>query len=193
MRKYLFLDIDGVIALPSVSDLGADDEWGLSECCLDALELIVDIVPDLWIVISSSWRRGDRDATLQKMRLAGFPPKVLDRIVGETMRPYRFFPKGLALSIPRGVLIKQWIDHYVHSGGSGIYIMGQNGVHAPKGLGTDYEYAILDDRDDMLLEQDSRYFKVTGSQGLTFELAQQLISHFEGCGRFHITKQFTRP
>jgi len=69
--------------------------------------------------------------------------------------------------------------------------MGQNGVHAPKGLGTDYEYAILDDRDDMLLKQDSRYFKVSSSQGLTFELAHQIISHFEGCGRFHITKQFT--
>ena len=109
MEKYIFLDIDGVIAIPSVVK---DGLWGLSPDKQFLLGTILDQT-DAQIVLSSSWRKSTLGETLLFMEKEGF--KFNHRIVGITIRAYHYLEKGIHLSIPRGVEIKQWMDTHIHS------------------------------------------------------------------------------
>jgi len=163
MRRIIFLDIDGVIATPN--RIMPDGFWGLDDRCQDALGCILGRFKDAEIVISSSWRKADLTATVERLDEAGF--RFCDRVKGQTIRAYNYIQPGIAMSIPRGVEIRQWIDHNVHSGGSGIYLPGANGTFKRKGLGTDYQYVIIDDDTDMLLEQADHFVRTESERGLT--------------------------
>ena len=90
-----------------------------------------------------------------------------DRIVGVTIRAYAYIMQGIHLSIPRGVEIKQWIDTHIHSEN------GKNWNY--KEIGVDFNYVILDDDSDMLLEQAEHLVKTDTLLGLSEDDVERAI------------------
>jgi hypothetical protein len=155
MRKIIFLDIDGVLAIPNHSESG---QWCLSDEKQELLGQILDAT-GAEIVLSSSWRYNTLEYTKEYMKTEGF--KFCEKLVGVTIRGYKYIDKslGIHLGIPRGVEIKQWIDTNIHS---------QNGKNWEyRFLGRDYQYVILDDDCDMLLEHQFNFVRTDGFEGLS--------------------------
>jgi len=161
MKKLIFLDIDGVLAVPVESHA-----WGLSDELQTRLGEILNTTGAM-IVMSSSWRKETVHDTKLYMASRGF--QFCDKIIGVTIRAYHYLERGAGvhLSIPRGVEIKQWIDTNIHSN------MGKDWKKLD--LGVDFNYVILDDDTDMLLEQKSKYINVDGILGLTAANATMAI------------------
>lgn len=159
--RFIFLDIDGVIATPKTVEHGM---WALTPEKQDLLGMIIEKT-GAKIVISSSWRKHTLETTIDHMKEHGF--RFCDEIVGVTIRAYHYIEKGIHLSIPRGVEIKQWIDTNVHS---------NNGKDwNRKKLGKDWNYVILDDDSDMLLEHKDNFICCDSMEGLTLEQANKAI------------------
>jgi len=159
MQKIIFLDIDGVLATPEC--LGEDRTWGIVQSKQDLLSDLL-IMTGAKIVLSSSWRKNELEATKQFMTDNNF--RFSRDIIGITIRAYQWLEKGtgIHLSIPRGVEIKQWIDANIHS---------NNGKDwNRKKLGIDFNYVILDDESDMLLEQSKNFVQCQSEIGLTSEI-----------------------
>ncbi len=179
MDIYFFLDIDGVLATPEKLK---DGMWGLVDARqLQFKKLMVKpnyLLDSEWtepkIVLSSSWRKFDLESTKEFMKQEGF--WFWDKIVGITIRAYHYLDpnKKVHLSIPRGVEIKQWIDTHIHSDN------GKNWQR--KQLGVDYNYIILDDEPDMLLEHKDHFIKTHSTKGLTakdVERAMRILNYFK--------------
>ena len=166
--KYIFLDIDGVIATPkSIDESGL---WTFTKECMDNLGVILKAT-GAKLVISSSWRHSTVEDTKDYFTEKGFA--YVDDIVGVTIRAYHYIVsnddgKRPHLSIPRGVEIKQWLDTHVHSDN------GKNWER--KKRGQDFTYVILDDDTDMLLEQKDVFLRCKSSIGLTEEITQKAIT-----------------
>ena len=163
MKKIIFLDIDGVLAIPSCLK---DGMWALSD---DKQKLLGDLIKatNCEIVLSSSWRYHSLEKTKEHMQSEGF--LFNDNLIGVTIRAYQYLEKGtkIHLSIPRGVEIKQWIDANINS---------ENGKNwKRKKIGKDYSYVILDDDSDMLLEQKDFFIRTNPEKGLTKENVEQAI------------------
>lgn len=162
MDKYIFLDIDGVLATPETLKGGM---WGLVEARQNQFRKLMEEPNDSFdwvrpkIVLSSSWRKWDLETTREYMKEEGF--WYWDDIMGITIRAYQYIDKTkkIHLSIPRGVEIQQWIDTHIHSDN------GKN--YQRKKIGTDYEYVILDDDTDMLLCQKDHFVNTHPTKGLT--------------------------
>jgi hypothetical protein len=153
MRKIIFLDIDGVLATPEYLHEGM---WALSTTKQLMFGKILKET-SAEIVLSSSWRCHDLESTKKHMEKNGF--MFNDKLIGVTIRAYQWIERGIHLSIPRGVEIKQWIDTHIHS---------DNGKNFErKLLGRDYQYVIIDDDSDMLLEHKSNFVRTNGNKGLT--------------------------
>lgn len=165
MDKYIFLDIDGVLA--TGENLGEDGCWTFTPRCIDNLNKILSVT-DAKIVLSSSWRKWSLEDTIKDLKAKGFP--FCGHLVGITIRAYQYLDrtKKIHLSIPRGVEIDQWIDTNIHS---------NNGKDwNRKKLGVDYNYIILDDDYDMLLEQKDNFIHITDNLGLSDIHVQQAIN-----------------
>lgn len=168
MKKYIFLDIDGVIATPESIE---DGRWGLVDSKQKLLEYIL-MQTEAEIVLSSSWRLHNVFDTKLHMQEKGF--WFVDKIIGVTIRAYHYLDKSskIHLSIPRGVEIKQWIDTHVHS---------NNGKEwNRKILGEDYQYVILDDDSDMLYSQRNNFVQTSTRIGLTKEDSLKAIKILNG-------------
>jgi hypothetical protein len=155
MLKIIFLDIDGVLA---TSEYLKNKKWTLNPVKQKLLEEIITAT-NANIVLSSSWRKSSLDETIKYMQQEGF--LFSDKIIGVTIRAYQYIKKEtkIHLAIPRGVEIKQWIDTHIHS---------NNGKNwQKKELGKDFNYVILDDDTDMLLEQKSNFIHINSEVGLT--------------------------
>lgn len=153
MDKYIFLDIDGVIAIP-------ETKFELATSCQSRLNKILSET-GAKIVLSSSWRHNDLERSIKYMDEKGF--LFCNWMVGVTIRAYKYIDKEqkIHLSVPRGVEIKQWIDTHIHS---------DNGKDwKRKELGKDFNYLILDDDSDMLLEHRDNFIQTEGETGLTDE------------------------
>lgn len=163
MRKIIFLDIDGVLATP---EFLKDGQWALNPDKQKLLGIILSET-DAEIVLSSSWRYNTLEQTKTHIEKEGF--LFTDKLVGVTIRAYQFLKEGTSihLSIPRGVEIKQWIDTNIHSDN------GKNWER--KKLGKDYNYVILDDDRDMLLEQKDNFVRTTSEIGLTDDDVKKAI------------------
>ena len=164
MQKFIFLDIDGVLATPEYLKEG---QWALHP---EKQELLGKILAETGasIVLSSSWRYSTLERTKEHMEIEGF--LFNDKLVGVTIRAYQWLERGtgIHLSIPRGVEIKQWIDTHVHS---------DNGKDwERKKLGKDFTYVILDDDTDMLLEHKDHFVNTKSEIGLTDEDVQKAIA-----------------
>jgi len=163
MQKIIFLDIDGVLATPEYLKAGM---WALNPKKQELLAKIIDET-DAKIVLSSSWRWATLEKTKEHMESEGF--LFLDKLIGITIRAHQYIDREskIHLSIPRGVEIKQWIDTNIHS---------ENGKNwDKKKIGVDYNYVILDDDDDMLLEQKDYFIHTNPITGLTEEDVQKAI------------------
>jgi len=163
MKKYIFLDIDGVIATPEYTNNGV---WCLNPEKQKLLKKIIDNT-GAKIVLSSSWRYSSLERTKQHMKDEGF--LFNDILIDVTIRAYHYLEKGtkIHLSIPRGVEIKQWIDANIHSDN------GKNWNR--KKLGVDFTYVILDDDTDMLLEHKDNFIKTNSTKGLTINGVNKAI------------------
>lgn len=164
MKKIIFLDIDGVIATP---DYLKDGMWALNPEKQKLLGRIIEKT-GADIVLSSSWRYQTLERTKEHMLSEGF--LFNENLIGVTIRAYQYLEKGtkIHLSIPRGVEIKQWIDANIHSNN------GKN--YSRKKLGKDFNYVILDDDSDMLLEHKDNFIKTKSSIGLTEDDVKNAIS-----------------
>ncbi len=177
--RFIFLDIDGVIATPKTVEHG---KWTLTPEKQDLLGMIIEKT-GAKIVLSSSWRKHTIEDTIEHMKEHGF--RFCDEIVGVTIRAYHYIEKGVHLSIPRGVEIKQWLDTHV------IYpwyaypehkekyeVLNEDGsfkMMRSNKLGTDFNYVILDDDSDMLYEQSKYFIHCDSMEGLTLEQANKAI------------------
>ena len=159
--RFIFLDIDGVIATPKTVEHGM---WALTPEKQNLLGMIIEKT-GAKIVLTSSWRKHTLESTIEHMKEHGF--RFCDEIVGVTIRAYHYIEKGIHLSIPRGVEIKQWIDTNIHSNN------GKNWNR--KKLGKDWNYVILDDDSDMLLEHKDNFICCDSVEGLTLEQANKAI------------------
>jgi len=162
--KYIFLDIDGVIATPETVEEGL---WGLT---LSKQELLGKILFETGakIVLSSSWRHNDLKSTIDYMSEKGF--LFCNHLVGVTLRLYKYIDREqkIHLSIPRGLEIDQWIDTHIHS---------NNGKDwNRKEIGKDFTYVIIDDDADMLLEQKDYFIHTNGMIGLTEIEAERAVA-----------------
>lgn len=159
MKKFIFLDIDGVIA--------GDDEWGVmleDKSCpfnreaLNNLELVIEAMPTAQIIISSTWRKGQSIGELQRLfKVRGF--KYWNSISGKTEvlsfekldgRFVEFY-----MPMPRGCEI----EHYLRTNTDRI---------------DQYKYVIFDDGSDMMYWQKDSFVH-TKDHLLTFADAQKAI------------------
>lgn len=166
--RIIMLDIDGVISTEK-------SRYALDKEKVDLLGKIIDAT-DAKIVISSSWRMHTLEKTIEYLSTIDeyrvpFAFPYCDRIIGITIRAYHYVTQGIHLSIPRGVEIKQWIDTNIHS---------DNGKNwSRKSLGSDFNYVILDDDCDMLLEQKDNFVHTDSYLGLQdkdVELAIEILN-----------------
>ena len=163
IERVLFLDIDGVMVIDYSKENRDEDHTHLfNPIAVNLLNKIVEIT-NCHIVISSSWRKRDL-AWIRKV----FTDRAFiysDRIIGETMRGYHFVERGAHLPIPRGVEIKAWCDLFIRKTKTGF-------------SNDNYQYAILDDDSDMLLEQKDNFVKTRHEDGLTIAEANRVIYIF---------------
>lgn len=162
MDKYIFLDIDGVIA--TAKSIDESGMWTFTSGCQDNLECVLNET-GAKIVISSSWREHSVEETIQYFKNNGF--RFCSEIIGVTIRAYQFVERGIHLSIPRGVEIKQWIDTHIHSVNGKFFNR--------KIIGKDFTYVILDDSSDMLLEHYNFFVQTNPNEGLNKKNVQQCI------------------
>ena len=169
MEKIIFLDIDGVLAIPSCLK---DGMWALSDEKQKLLGKILEKT-NAKIVLSSSWRYATIERTKEHLTKEGF--LFNDKLIGVTIRAYQWLEKGtgIHLSIPRGVEIKQWLDTHIHS---------NNGKDwNRKEVGKDFTYVILDDDTDMLLEQKDHYLNTNSEIGLTDDVVSGAVAILNNC------------
>lgn len=149
LKRLIFLDLDGVVA--SVEYLrhrrSGDTLVEPAKCeLLNQLE-------GAEIVISSSWGY-DGGKTEETLRDAGLKLPI----VGYTTHVYQDW-------ICRGNEIERWLQE--HAGGMGTK-WGDDYLHKNYQI-FDYEYAIVDDNDDMLIGQIGHIVKTNEDTGLTQE------------------------
>lgn len=177
--KYIFLDIDGVIATPKTVEHGM---WALTPEKQDLLAMILEKT-GAKIVLSSSWRKETIEESIEFMNKKGF--RFSDKIVGVTIRGYGCLRKGVHLSIPRGVEIKQWLDTHViwpwyayPERSPEFSVFNEDGSFKKmrhQKLNIDYKYIILDDDSDMLLEHADHFIRCDSMEGLSPEQANRAI------------------
>jgi hypothetical protein len=156
MRKIIFLDIDGVLNSDDWYDhffaLGLQDnekyDHDLSPMLIQRLNKILEKVPSVQIVISSTWRYDFKD-TVNRLTAQGL--KI--PIIGLTsIDPTYISIEGL----PRGFLIAKWLKDNI-------------------GYKT-CNYVIFDDDIDFLIEQKYNLIVTDTETGITEEDVNRAIS-----------------
>lgn len=165
-RKYLFLDLDGVLNTGEYSyylekkNLQQFDEYGaiFDPKAVEQLQRIVDKT-HAEIILTSTWRYDGLEKMIQLWKNRNLP-SVLKNItpdlfpVNESSDIERRKPIGL-----RGLEIDEWLN----------YGRGSD-------FSTYYTYAILDDEDDFLLHQMKHVVLTDPMKGITKEVANKVIS-----------------
>ena len=148
MKKYIFLDMDGVIT-------SLEYQYKIDPKCVENLEKILDRT-GAKLIITSSWRKSTTEETVEYFKKEGFP--LTQFIEGVTIRGYKYVKDNLC--IPRGIEIDYFLKTNIEFG---------------KILGKDYQYVILDDDSDMLLKQKDHFIHTDTYKGLTVEDAENAI------------------
>ena len=154
MKKYIFLDIDGVLNSTKWFDCGRTQDYPNSEIDPSAVLLLNGIINNTGaeVVLSSSWRIGSTPQKIEKLLVSkGFEHKILD------FTPRLHFKEDGG-TVPRGCEIHQWLNDM---------------------CGCEYtqnvRYIILDDDSDMLLSQQHNFFKTDRACGLSLDLSYRAI------------------
>ena len=157
MKRFIFLDIDGVIS--------GDEEWeyflsdnscGFNRESLICLEYVIDNFPEIKIIISSTWRKGQTVEQLKQLfQLRNF--KYWDNIEGRTgVLCFEKNPDGY-MTVPRGCEIEMWL---------------RSNTESP----TDqYKYAIIDDGSDMMYYQKDSFVHIYYTELFNMKYAQKVI------------------
>lgn len=155
MKKYIFLDIDGVL----VMDFNNYD-LEKNRCNFDllAVENLNHLISktDAQIIVSSCWRYHYRNNLkgLQDL-FKDYNFKYANNIIGTT--PSISFPKlEVTMSVPRGIEIEYWLRQHTDT-------IDQ------------YRYVIIDDDGDMMLWQKDNFIQTKTDEGLTFNVANKCI------------------
>lgn len=133
MIKIIFLDIDGILNSHKWWDYYNENElskdtkydFDLDPQAIETLNSILDSVPSVKIVITSTWRFDFKD-TVERLQAQGLRIPILDRTSVEPR-----FHEGTYM--PRGVLVKKWLSEHTN--------------------GETCNYVIFDDDMDFLLDQ----------------------------------------
>ena len=105
---FLFLDIDGVM-IPF-------GEQSITPDCAENLRMIMDAVPDLGLVISSTWRFPPLERLLNIWRRAGLPPAWIFGCTPDLAgRP------GQSPATLRGSEIRHWLGE--NSTGKAVFVI----------------------------------------------------------------------
>ena len=159
-RKYLFLDLDGVLNTGKYSNyleennLQQFDEDGaiFDPNAVENLQYIIDKT-HAEIILTSTWRYDGLDRMIQLWKNRNLP-SVLTGITPD------LFPKGKRRPIGlRGLEIDNWLNY------------GRNSVSC-----VHYTYAIVDDEDDFLEHQLEHVVLTDPMKGITKEVANKIIS-----------------
>lgn len=157
MKRVLFLDFDGVLNTESHQQMlrleGKPrwDDYGqlFDPKAVENLKMILDAVPDVLLVINSSWKLEglDRMRALWEARgLPGTIHSVTPDYAPDLMTVDLQVPDNLALLAGKGNEVKEWISRY-----------------APNGC----KYVILDDVPDYLPEQAAFVICTDPCKGIT--------------------------
>jgi len=163
MKKFIFLDIDGVLATTWHKRL-EDGELCFNEAPVRNFNDLCTAVPDAKIIITSTWRLGrtvDELRAIFKFRGFLYPERIIDKTL-------RFFynydlSDGTSASkgVPRGVEIAHWMDHH---------LIDEDEI----------SYLILDDDSDMMLRQGNHFLRTNSSRGLTSTNVKRAIKILNG-------------
>ena len=145
--KVLFLDCDGVINCSETFKKPHDSYFPV-EPYMAFLVGKIQLDTDCKVVLSSSWRHHNRSIDYINKHIV----TLLDITGSEPYDPS--LPSGIE-NCQRGREIKVWLDKHPEV----------------------TKYAILDDENDMLPEQQPNFFKTSWEGGLTEEVAKSLTEH----------------
>lgn len=163
-KKILFLDIDGVLNSERYHDycyekgLASDEKFGYPfdpEAVANLARIIDETGAD--IVISSSWKFWGLSTMIDLWKERVLPGKIVS-ITPNTMSDEMLLNVDLtdwASMAGKGHEIKEWLSK--------------------KGKNVE-QYAILDDADDMLPEQQSHFVQTNPKVGITEEDAKKIIA-----------------
>lgn len=148
MKKYIFLDIDGVLNHQQYYEgdnhkiVGV--EYPCSDIDPDKITLLNDLIEGTGseVICSSTWRIGKTPQQIEDILVKrGFVYNILDNT------PVLSYSTKDG-SVPRGCEINAWIQKHT-------------------AYGEKIRYIILDDDSDMMLWQNNNYFRIDGYCGLT--------------------------
>ena len=164
LKRYLFLDIDGVLNTSSyINNLlekreQDHDEFGVlfDPNTIDNLSFIINYVPDVKIIISSTWRMNGLKwmNQLWKKRkmpgyIYGFTP-VLEYVRFQDV-VNREYSQSVIPTGTRGLEISEWLR--LNTSGNQL----------------EYKFAILDDSDDFPIEYKNHLIMTDYNSGITKE------------------------
>lgn len=147
MVKILFLDCDGVINCANTFKKGGESYFPV-EPYMAFLVGKIQLDTDCKVVLSSSWRHHPESVKYIHNRIV----PLFDITGDEGIDPNR---QSGAANCLRGREIKAWLDNHPEV----------------------TNYAILDDENDMLPEQQENFFKTTWQEGITDEVAKNITEH----------------
>ena len=163
MSKVIFMDIDGVLNTERQQNrcraegIAHVDGFGFAfdPVAVAHLERIVNAT-GADIVISSSWKVWGLDAMQRMWDRRNLPGKVID-ITPDTASDEMLLSVDLDMDLPavKGSEIKEWLD-----------INGSQVTH----------YAIIDDMEDMLPEQQSHFVQTDPEIGINDDDAKRAIA-----------------
>lgn len=159
--RIIFLDIDGVLnSTMWMSSCARNDIDDVQTLMVDpvCVSLICQLCEDLdaKIVITSSWRTGSLQSTMQELQHYKALTPLLRHVIGET--PYRD-RTAQSDNVHRGIEIKYWIESF------------EEDID---------EYVIIDDDTDFLNGQLPYLVNVNPTYGFTIVDAMEVVRLFGG-------------
>ena len=120
--NILFLDIDGVLNSAKLwaRDKPKSNTYMTRELC-ERFSAMLDQLPDVKIVMSSTWRMGYYDKAIDMLSKHGVSK---DRFIGKTPIGGTIRLSGISESVERGIEIQQWLD--AHPGVEKFVILDDN-------------------------------------------------------------------
>lgn len=170
--RYLFLDIDGVLNTLDYAkacqwkDGKVRDEYGalFDPYTVENLRYILDST-NVRLVVSSSWRKNGVEWMKILWRERNLPGEIYGLTPVISKVKFTNIEDGTSSStdLPyakRGLEIREWLRKH------------------PEKDGVSYEYAIIDDEDDFLIEQSEHLVITEAETGLTREVADRVLKVF---------------
>ena len=129
---------------------------------VNALNRVIEQVPELEIVISSTWRWGETVESFQK--ILDTRGVIGGRVIGFTPRIMLLTSRGATHSAPRGCEIQDWLERFNETDRPYNHERTMKEEYAWREANP-YHYLILDDDSDMMYWQRHHFIKTNGRTG----------------------------